>query len=285
MASFDENSLQMNIKKYQEKRLRDLAEQPQFRKVCWRCRQTSYTCYCEHVLPFDPQMKFVVLIHPLEVKRRIATGRMSHLCLERSELIEGEDYSDNKRVNEILASPELHPVVLYPGRHAVDISNEVPDYFLAFSADSPSSVRDISSLAEDQQSNDVLQPVLRGPRRLTIFVIDGTWNTARKTMHLSRNLRALPQICFTPTRPSNFQVRKQPAENCVSTLEAIHQTIELLGPACGFDINSRRHDRLLQTFARMVDKQLRFVRPQLNSGGSRHAKKKKISSLNPSVSP
>ena len=33
--------------------------------------------------------------------RRIATGRMSHLCLKGSELLKGQNFTDDVRVNEI----------------------------------------------------------------------------------------------------------------------------------------------------------------------------------------
>jgi DTW domain-containing protein YfiP len=75
-------------------------------------------------------------------------------------------------------------------------------------------------------------------------------------MQRSANLQKLPRICFQPARPSNFRVRKQPQENFFSTIEAIHETIELIGPARGFDPSSRRHDSLLRVFDTMVDQQI-----------------------------
>jgi DTW domain-containing protein YfiP len=92
-----------------------------------------------------------------------------------------------------------------------------------------------------------------------LFVIDGTWATARKTMRLSQNLRSLPQICFTPPGPSNFRVRKQPRPECLSTIEAVHHSIELLGESVGFDVKSRKHDQLLTLFDQFVDRQISYV--------------------------
>ena len=93
-----------------------------------------------------------------------------------------------------------------------------------------------------------------------VFVIDGTWATARKTMRLSQNLHALPRVCFTPPARSNFQVRKQPKAECYSTIEAVHHTIELLGPAAGFDLLARKHDSLLRVFSVMVNRQIAFLK-------------------------
>jgi DTW domain-containing protein YfiP len=97
-------------------------------------------------------------------------------------------------------------------------------------------------------------------KKLRLFVIDGTWAKAKKTVRLSQNLQALPKICFSPSRPSNFKVRKQPQEHCFSTIEAIHEVIDLLGNSFGYDPASRQHDALLEVFDVMVQRQLDFMR-------------------------
>ena len=88
-------------------------------------------------------------------------------------------------------------------------------------------------------------------KQLSIIVIDGTWATARKMVNLSQNLKSLPRICFTPTGPSNFRVRRQPRPECHSTVEAIHHTLQLFG--------EKVDDRLLQIFNRIVDRQIALV--------------------------
>jgi DTW domain-containing protein len=224
----------MDIQRYQENRRLRAEQEPQIRSLCYTCFQPRQNCYCAHVRVrrFDPKIKFVILLHNIEARRRIATGRMSHLCLENSSLIRGQDYSENLVVNEIIANPRNHCVILYPGKNSKNLTD--------------------------------IQPSLRGglfpqDKDLVIFVIDGTWSTARKMVR-SRNLMALPRICFSPSTPSNFRVRKQPAEGCYSTLEAIHHTIDLVGASRGFDVQGRRHDGLLSVFDTMVEKQLEYVR-------------------------
>lgn len=199
---------------------------------CWKCRQPGLACYCESVHPFDPKIEFVILIHKLESRRRIATGRMSHLCLTGSHLIEGDQFDENKRVNDLLDRDDAYPVVLYPGLGSIDLSTGSP--------------QELASL-------------LPSDRRLMIFVIDGTWATARRTMRLSRRLASLPRVCFSPVRKSQFRVRKQPAAHCLSTLEAIHHMIELVGPTRGFSVDEKKQDVLLDVFSKMVERQLTYV--------------------------
>ena len=200
------------------------------------CLQPRSLCYCRHVRAFDPKIKFVILIHRLEVRRRIATGRLSHLTLENSELMMGYDYSHNSRLTEIVHDPANFPVILYPGPKSINLTPLThKERALVFPKDK--------------------QPV--------VIVIDGTWGTAGKMLSRSENLQGLPRICFTPDRPSNFRVRKQPKKECFSTVEAIHQTIEMVGPGRGFDVASGAHHALLSVFDIMVEQQLEFVRLSL----------------------
>jgi DTW domain-containing protein YfiP len=214
----------MDIMTYKQKQAEAQSQILKNRRIpCPRCLQPDFSCYCELVHPFDPQIKFVILIHPIEIARRIATGRMAHLCLKNSQIISGHDFTHNKSVNAIVQNPELQCVILYPGQNSLNLSPMT------------------------QIEREALKPK---NKKLTIFVIDGTWNTARKTVHLSQNLKQLPRICFTPSKPSGFRVRKQPHPNCYSTIEAIHETLDLLNP------ETHQQDHLLYVFNKMVARQI-----------------------------
>jgi DTW domain-containing protein YfiP len=200
-----------------------------FRNLCLKCRQPDFGCFCTHVKRFDPLIKYMILIHPLEVKRRVATGRMSSLCLERSELLAGTDYSDHARVNAVIEDSSNHCVVLYPGTNSIDISE-----------------------LGTQRNTEFLPQ----GKQLVIFVIDGTWATAGKMLRKSKNLSQLPRIAFVPPGPSQFRIRKQPAVECYSTIEAIHHTIQLLGPTVGFTTSEKAHDNLIYVFNKMIERTL-----------------------------
>lgn len=109
----------------------------------------------------------------------------------------------------------------------------------------------LSLMSADQKTS--INP---SEKKLTIFVIDGTWHTAKKMVNVSENLRQMPRICFTPDKPSAFRVRKQPRPECYSTIEAIHQTIDLLSP------QNRKHDHLLYVFNKMVARQIELSHSQ-----------------------
>jgi DTW domain-containing protein YfiP len=218
-----------------------LAPGGQMRFRCVKCLQPEFSCFCSWLRPFDPKIEFAILIHPIEMKRRrITTGRLSHLSLKNSHLIMGEIFTDELRVNSLIHDPSRHCVLLYPGRKSSNLT--------------------------DMCSEGVKYSVPEG-RKLTVFVVDGTWGTAKKTVNQSPNLNTLPRICFTPQTPSTFRVRKQPRIECYSTIEAIHQTIDLLGPAVGFPTVERVHDRLLSIFDQMVNRQLELKMERGKPGG------------------
>lgn len=202
-------------------------ESERIRLRCRNCLQPDFSCYCTWLAPFDPGMDFVILIHPKEFRRRIATGRMSHLMLRGSHLVCGHDFSHHRDLMPVLRDPARHCVMLYPGRQA----------------------RNLTLMSAEARFD--LAPA---GKRLTILVVDGTWNTARKMVNLSRCLQELPRICFTPSTPSNFRIRRQPRAECYSTIEAIHHTLDLLGGVPG-----RAHDRLLHIFERLVNRQLELA--------------------------
>lgn len=175
----------------------------------------------------------MILIHAREAQKRIATGRISHLCLKDSELIQGYDYSDNLRVNELIQDNNYQCYVLYPGADSINISN-----------------------------SQTQQLVLPEGKRLLIFVIDGTWTTARKTMQRSKNLQKIQKICFIPQKPSEFKLRKQPKPNFYSTIEAIHETIEILGTISNYNVTAGTHHRLLEVFKYMVEQQIELSKKE-----------------------
>jgi DTW domain-containing protein len=196
------------------------------RENCSVCLLSKRTCFCHLVKSFDSKVIFAILIHKLEVERKIATGNMSHLILQNSYLLPGHDYTHDETVNQLIDNPKNHCVVLYPGEESINLS-KVQTY----------------TLCPDG-------------KQLVVFVIDGTWATARQTMYMSTNLNRLPRISFD-SRPSNFRIRKQPKVGYCSTVEAIHQTIELLGDSQGYSTESRKHDNLLEVFDYMVETQIR----------------------------
>lgn len=222
----------IGLQDYLLKKHKQELEKPIYRNLCTTCLHPEFSCYCATIETFDPQVQFVILIHPIEFQRRIATGRMAHLILQNSTFIRGHDFSQDFVVNSILSDPLNHCVVLYPSLSSINLSE----------------------VQKDQQK------IFPQDKKLVVFVIDGTWATARQMMRQSLNLHSVQRVSFTPKAKSNFRVRKQPDANCLSTIEAIHEFIEVASEHFSFDKTTRRHDVLLKAFDSMVEKQIKCAK-------------------------
>lgn len=204
-----------------------------FRAVCRNCRKATSTCYCARIKPFTSAPEFVILIHPKENRKRVGTGRLTHLCIKNSILLEGVDFSRHPVVDAILADESRWPMVLYPGPGSVDVSAD---------------------------ATAKLESLVPSSKKLVLFVIDGSWFCAKKMLRVSRNLSKLPQLKFTPPNRSIYQIRRQPKAICFSTLEAVHFMIDQLSGSKRWPCDQpRAHGNLLEVFRFMIDQQLAHV--------------------------
>lgn len=203
------------------------------RETCYRCFWPKPLCWCSSIVPMTTRTRFVFLMHPKEYKQeKAATGRLTHLCLTNSEVVMGIGFDEQERVQSLMRDPANYPVLLYPGRDATNLSAP---------AGGPASAAG-------------LQEQLVG-RQLVVFLLDATWSLGRKMLKLSPTLQRLPRIMFTPSAPSRFVIKQQPAEGCLSTLEAVHELLVAL-QRTGLD-EYPLPEQLLGLFARMQDFQIR----------------------------
>lgn len=178
------------------------------RVMCYRCFWPQPLCWCGSLRPMPTRTRFVFLMHPKEFKQEKAgTGRLTHLCLPNSEIQVGVGFDDHEPVQALLHDSANHCVLLYPGPTAKNLS--------------------LGELAPDDYAG----------KRLVVLLLDATWACARKMLRLSPSLQALPRIMFTPTAPSRFVIKQQPQEGCLSTLEAVHETLLVLEHG-GLDVYS-----------------------------------------------
>lgn len=199
---------------------------PETRALCTRCLRASAVCLCAGIRPFTTFFQVVLLQHPKERKNSIGTARFTHLSLTGSRLIAGSEFESDPEITAILDDPGNYPTVLFPGDNAMNVA-EARDAFLA-------------GIPAGKDGR---------PRRLVVFVIDGTWSQARGMIRKSPRLAALPRVSFTLDRPSQYKVRRQPREFCLSTVEAVARLVNLLDPAAPTET-------LIETFARVVDHQI-----------------------------
>ncbi|MDX2023064.1 MAG: DTW domain-containing protein [Deltaproteobacteria bacterium] len=200
---------------------------PVKRPMCARCARPQRVCVCAQLPELRTQNTNVVLLqHPRESHTGIGTAKLAHLSLPGSLLKAGLDFSADSQVQaEVRKAPAY---VLFPGPQAIAIADLPTD------------------------------------KAITLIVVDGTWWQAKKLIKLNPWLEQLPRVSFSPTTPSDYRIRRQPAAHCVSTIEALAEVLCQREPA------GMAFDHLRDPFRAMVDHQIRLKEEIFSS---RHRKR------------
>ena len=164
----------------------------------------------------------------------IGTARMAHRSLAGSRLRIGLDFAEDPEVQAAVRGPDTY--VLFPGAGA----------------------RPAEAVPRD--------------RAITLVVPDGTWWQARKLLRLNPAIANLPRIACHPRRPSAYVIRREPADFCVSTIEALAEVLSVLEPEGG------GFERLLDPFHAMVVRQKWF---ECAVGASRHRVRARPARISP----
>lgn len=214
-----------------------LNDHADFRLVCERCLRPASVCVCSHVQTIDTRTSVLILQHPRERKVGVNTARLAHLSLPNSVLRIGLDFSHDQLVQATLADPQRQAALLFPGKDAIDVAAHPPD------------------------------------RPVHLIVLDGTWSQASKLLRANPVLARLPRYVLSPDQPSRYRIRTQPADYCVSTIEALASVLAVL------ERQPSIAAALLAPFDAMVQRQLEYAR---ESGfSSRHARLRPSSDLRP----
>ena len=170
---------------------------------------------CKFIEPFYTDTKFVILMHLKEFKKvKNNTGHFTHQTLTNSELFVGVDFTKNNRINEIIKDYDSY--ILFPSVNALDITKTNP-----------------------KTSN----------KPLAIFVIDSTWACTKKMFTQSKNLQELRHISFTTQRVSKYEIKAQPQDNYLSTIESVLVVLENLN---GLKIEDVCLKNFLKPFEEMI---------------------------------
>ncbi|MCT4699536.1 tRNA-uridine aminocarboxypropyltransferase [Tenacibaculum haliotis] len=212
---------------------------------CYKCMRPASTCICKHLNSFHTNTRFIILMHPKEYrKEKSGTGHITNLQLENSEIIVGVDFTNNSRVNEILADKENNAFLLYPGKDNFNFSTRKSAEINYFMGDNPH-----------------------------IFILDGTWPCARKMLKLSTNLQQLKRVSFDNKIKSKFIIKQQPASLCLSTIESVYTVINLLNKS---DLEQCDTKKILLPFEKMIDHQLEYALNPNNKNYAATANKEMI---------
>lgn len=200
---------------------------------CYECMRPTVSCICKQLAPIDTKTHFVILMHPMEHKKeKNGTGRMTHLQLKNSEFIVDIDFTKNKRVNTLLADLNHDCYLLYPGVESLNISKP-----------------------KKEEITELKKPIC-------LFILDATWPLAKKMLRLSHNLHSLKRMSFDPSYKSQFILKQQPHELCLSTIES---TLVVLNSLNKIGIESVSTESFLAPFKRMIEFEVECIKNPPNN--------------------
>ncbi|XP_015608994.1 DTW domain-containing protein 2 isoform X2 [Cephus cinctus] len=168
------------------------ADPPDMRDKCIQCRRPVAVCWCPGLPknPLNPASRLIILQHPAEVKRCLRTAPMLTLALEHGKCLtfRGKKFPLPKHegLTEILK--DENTVLLYPSPGAIAL--------------------------------DELTPVgTNAQKPYNLVLLDGTWPQAKAIYHSSPALYFLRACKLVGVSTSEYVIRTQPTEGCLSTLE------------------------------------------------------------------
>ena len=166
------------------------------RLICSQCERQQKVCWCEY-LP-KPKValssnSIVIIQHPSERKRKIRTALMALHGLKEGncKIFVRRKVTSTDSLCDTLNSSNSY--VMYPS----------------------SGSKNLNTISCDEI-----------PKNLVI--LDGTWDEAKKIYARSPILQNLPTIHLDISKQSEYVVRTQPSEKCLSTIETIAHSLAIL---------------------------------------------------------
>ncbi|XP_028829859.1 DTW domain-containing protein 2 [Denticeps clupeoides] len=169
------------------------------RPTCSRCCRPEKVCLCPFLPPhpLDVSTTLYIVQHPAEESRVLRTVPLLAACLApgKCRVLVGRRFSEEKNPELAAVCRDSRTLILYPG----------------------SGAQNLEELNEDFSKTEH-----------NVIIIDGTWSQA-KDMFLRNSLLHLPkQVQLNSAPSSQYVIRTQPTNMCLSTLECAAVTLSIM---------------------------------------------------------
>ncbi|XP_045501360.1 tRNA-uridine aminocarboxypropyltransferase 2 [Colias croceus] len=173
------------------------ADPPSMRELCDQCERPQVVCWCSALPPerLQPGSTVILLQHPAEEKRCLRTAPMLQLGLAENKCLiyKGKKFPQPRHENLESILSHKNTILLYPSKAAIDI--------------------------KELNINE---------NNYNLVLIDGTWPQAKAMYASSPMLQKIKQVKLLTTSGSNYIIRTQPTEGCLSTLETAAEALSQL---------------------------------------------------------
>lgn len=194
------------------------------RTICARCARPVCVCLCDSLptTPLHLSGLVVVLQHPAEQKRALATVPLLELCLSSSSLAVVRCRRARGPLFEALLSAARRPdsplplFVLWPGAGAANLAA------LALQRPPPC----------DRNPHGLSLTDRLATASYALLVLDGTWQQAQEMAALVIETCVPPgrlaRLPFEAVEDAAVLLRSEPLQGCTVTAEAVARAVELL---------------------------------------------------------
>lgn len=193
-------------------------------RYCPKCLKAKQICICEHIQPIDMQSEIILLQHMKEAKHPKGSAYIlplsfNHQAVKVHHFI-GEVFEQEPAFHDLLQDTNYQHILLYPNQES-----QALEAFIARKQTRKAQTR--------------------------LILIDGTWKKAYKIFQLNPSLHQFPSVHLADGITGEYQIRKAPSEQHLSTLEAAYYALTCLEPETKFE-------PLLESFQHMIAKQASF---------------------------
>ncbi|XP_076994996.1 tRNA-uridine aminocarboxypropyltransferase 2 isoform X1 [Tamandua tetradactyla] len=169
------------------------------RPECRRCSRPQKVCLCPFlpVHPLHISTHLYIIQHPAEENKVLRTVPLLAACLPRDKckVKIGRRFSEERDPELSTLCRKSGTLILYPGAEAANLEE--------FILDSP------------------IYPS-------TIIIIDGTWSQAKDIFYKNSLFRLPKQVQLKTSVSSQYVIRMQPTNRCLSTLECAAVALSIL---------------------------------------------------------
>ena len=174
-------------------------EHAERRPECGRCSRPQKVCLCPYlpVRPLQISTHLYIIQHPAEESRVLRTVPLLAACLppDRCTVKIGRRFSEERDVELATVCRDSGTLILYPGAEATNLEEFILD-----------------------------SPVYPS----TIILIDGTWSQAKDIFYKNSLFRLPKQVQLKTSVCSQYVIRMQPTNRCLSTLECAAVALSIL---------------------------------------------------------
>ncbi|XP_004686709.1 PREDICTED: DTW domain-containing protein 2 [Condylura cristata] len=169
------------------------------RPECSRCSRPQKVCLCPF-LPLHPlhiSTHLYIIQHPAEESKVLRTVPLLAACLpqDKCKVKIGRRFSEERDPELSAICRKSDTLILYPGAEAANLEEFILD-----------------------------SPVYPS----TIIIIDGTWSQAKDIFYKNSLFRLPKQVQLKTSISSQYVIRTQPTNRCLSTLECAAVALSIL---------------------------------------------------------